>query len=163
MSLFLDSKKVGDTIEIMGPLGSNEYLGCGEFKLGGGRTAKVGHVAMLAGGTGLTPMLQVVQAALLNKSDCTKFTLIYANKCENDILCKDLLDHAEKTSEGRFKVHYTLDYPPSGWAGKTGFITQDLLGIDLRLNKSTNGSRIQACPLRLTLVFAVWGPALEVA
>lgn len=57
MGLYLDSKKVGDYIDIMGPLGVNEYLGAGVFKLPG-RTITVKHVGMMAGGTGLTPMLQ---------------------------------------------------------------------------------------------------------
>mmetsp|Transcript_66253 Transcript_66253/g.158483 ORF Transcript_66253/g.158483 Transcript_66253/m.158483 type:complete len:318 (+) Transcript_66253:91-1044(+) len=126
LGLYLDSKQVGDEVEVKGPLGLIEYLGCGEFKLPG-RTVKVKHVAMLAGGTGLTPMLQVVQAALRNKSDTTKFSLIYGNKTADDILCRDLLDEAVKESAGRFQVHYTLDFPPSGWSGKTGFITQEMI------------------------------------
>merc|ERR1711920_876672 len=92
-SLFLDSKSVGDEIEISGPIGVNEYLGKGTFKLPG-RTIATKSVGMLAGGTGLTPMLQVVQASLRDPADQTKFSLIYANKTEDDILCKDLLDQA---------------------------------------------------------------------
>ena len=40
-----------------GPLGVNEYLGRGTFKLPG-KTITVKHVGMMAGGTGITPMLQ---------------------------------------------------------------------------------------------------------
>eukprot|EP00971_Amphidinium_carterae_P332640 6466880-Amphidinium_carterae.1 len=126
LGLYLDSKKPGDEIEVKGPLGLIEYLGSGEFKLPG-RTVQVKHVGMLAGGTGLTPMLQVMQAALLNKADTTKFSLIYGNKTEDDILCKDLLDKAVQESEGRFQVHYTLDFPPAGWTGKKGFITEAMI------------------------------------
>merc|ERR1712187_470583 len=126
LSLYLDSKKPGDFIEINGPLGVNEYLGSGTFKLPG-RTITVKHVGMMAGGTGLTPMLQVAQAALHHRSDTCKFTLIYANKTEDDILCKDLLEEAAANSNGRFKVHYTLDFPPAKWEGKKGFITQEMI------------------------------------
>lgn len=125
-SLYLDDKKPGDWIEIMGPLGVNEYLGRGMFKLPG-KTVTVKHVGMMAGGTGITPMLQVVQAALRDSGDTCNFYLIYANKTEDDILCQDMLDDLAKNSKGRFKMYYTLDFPPDGWKGKTGFITKDMI------------------------------------
>lgn len=83
---------------------------------------------MMAGGTGLTPMLQVLQASLRdNSSDTTTFALLVANKTEDDILCRsELLSIAEK-SEGRIKVHFTLDFPPAGWKGETGFITPKMI------------------------------------
>jgi cytochrome-b5 reductase len=126
MSLYLDSKKAGDYIEIDGPLGANEYLGQGKFKLPG-RTLDVKHVCMMAGGTGVTPMLQVMQASLQDASDTTKFTLLYGNKTEDDILCRDLLEECQSKSGGRVKVHYTLDFPPQGWTHEKGFITKDMI------------------------------------
>eukprot|EP00416_Gambierdiscus_australes_P040480 CAMPEP_0171093170 /NCGR_PEP_ID=MMETSP0766_2-20121228/38919_1 /TAXON_ID=439317 /ORGANISM="Gambierdiscus australes, Strain CAWD 149" /LENGTH=314 /DNA_ID=CAMNT_0011551567 /DNA_START=27 /DNA_END=971 /DNA_ORIENTATION=- len=125
-SLFLDSKKPGDFIEINGPLGLNEYLGKGSFKVPG-RTVTVRKVGMLAGGTGLTPMLQVARAALMDKEDSCSFSLLYANKTEGDILCRDMLDELSRSSGGRFTVTYTLDFPPSGWQHKVGFITQEMI------------------------------------
>jgi len=126
MGLYLDSKKPGDYIEIKGPIGVNEYLGKGMFK-SPGQTKTLKNIGMLAGGTGLTPMLQVVSAALLDPHDNCKFTLIYANKTEDDILCRDLIEEAEQKSNGRFKVHYTLDFPPSNWKHKVGFITAEMI------------------------------------
>jgi cytochrome-b5 reductase len=127
MGLYLDSRRPGDFIEVMGPVGVNEYLGQGTFKLPG-RTVTVKHVGMLAGGTGLTPMLQVVQAALRDPKDTCKFSLIYANKTEGDILCRSMLDELARGSNGRFKLTYTLDFPPEGWAHKRGFITTGMIG-----------------------------------
>mmetsp|Transcript_47258 Transcript_47258/g.145547 ORF Transcript_47258/g.145547 Transcript_47258/m.145547 type:complete len:330 (+) Transcript_47258:80-1069(+) len=124
--LFLDRKEAGDFVEIKGPVGLIEYLGRGSFKLPG-RTATVREVGMLAGGTGLTPMLQVVTAALRDTGDTCKFTLVYANKTEDDILCRDLLEEAARTSGGRFALHYTLDFPPEGWKHKAGFITAEMI------------------------------------
>lgn len=125
-SLHLDSKRPGDFVEVQGPLGVNEYLGRGTFKLPG-RTVSVTQVGMLAGGTGLTPMLQVVQAALRDPGDTCKFSLIYANKTEDDILCREMLDDLARNSKGRFKLFYTLDFPPPNWKGKTGFITAEMI------------------------------------
>merc|ERR1719375_2011530 len=101
MSLYLDSLKVGDSINIYGPIGVIEYLGCGKFKVPGG-TKQTNHVGMMAGGTGITPMLQVVAAAMKDKADTTRFSLIYANKTKDDILVKDLLEEYEQKSQGRF-------------------------------------------------------------
>jgi len=126
MGLYLDSKKVGEYIDVMGPLGVNEYLGQGKFKLPG-RQVTVKQVGMMAGGTGLTPMLQVVAAALRDPEDKTMFSLIYANKTESDILCRDMLDDLVSKSRGRFLVTLTLDFPPANWKHKQGFITQDMI------------------------------------
>lgn len=126
MSLFLDDKKVGDYIDIMGPLGVNEYLGQGRFKLPG-RQVTVKHVGMMAGGTGLTPMLQVAAAALRDPEDTCTFSLLYANKTEGDILCRDMVDELARNSRGRFKVTYTLDFPPAKWTQRQGFITADMI------------------------------------
>lgn len=126
VGLYLDSLKAGDQVELAGPAGLIEYFGDGKFKVPGKQlTAK--KVGMMAGGSGVTPMLQIVKYALRSPGDTTAFSLIYANKTTDDILVKDLLDEAAASSSGRFTVHYTLDFPPEGWTGKTGFITADMI------------------------------------
>mmetsp|Transcript_35455 Transcript_35455/g.65624 ORF Transcript_35455/g.65624 Transcript_35455/m.65624 type:complete len:321 (-) Transcript_35455:109-1071(-) len=123
---FLDERKPGDFIEIQGPFGTVEYLGKGGFKLPGG-TVVVDHVGMLAGGTGITPMLQILTAALRDPSDQCKFSLIYANKTEEDILLRDRLEAEVQASNGRLKVHYTLDFPPPKWKHRVGFISPEMI------------------------------------
>lgn len=83
---------------------------------------------MLAGGTGITPMMQVVRAAVKNHAkDKINFWLIYANQTEEDILLRSELDALARSTEIDFRVHYTLDRPPAnGWAGSEGFITADM-------------------------------------
>lgn len=49
---------MGDSIAISGPWGMNEYLGKGKFMIGR-REVECKKLGMLAGGTGITPMLQV--------------------------------------------------------------------------------------------------------
>ena len=80
---------------------------------------------MIAGGSGITPMLQILVAALEDKSNednTTKFSLIYANQTENDILCREKLEDLEKRFPNRFRLHYTLDRPPQGWKYSSGFV-----------------------------------------
>jgi len=126
MSQHVDSKKVGDHLTIMGPVGMHEYLGRGSFKMPGNVMFSKRY-GLLAGGAGITPMLQLVWAALHDRSDTCTFSMIYANKTEDDILCQDIIEELVEMSKGRFKVAYTLDFPPEGWKHKKGFITAEMI------------------------------------
>lgn len=46
------------------------------------------EVALLAGGSGIAPVFQVIRFALENGKDETRLYLIYANKTEGDILLR---------------------------------------------------------------------------
>ena len=76
---------------------------------------------MIAGGTGITPMLQIIRAAMKNPLDLTKINLIYANVNEEDILLKKELDELAQTYSTRFAVYYVLNNPPAGWTGGVWF------------------------------------------
>jgi len=121
----LGKMRIGDQLTIKGPFGLIEYLGRGRFKIGRNEVAKK-FVGMMAGGSGITPMLQILVAALedadRNEDHTTKFSLIYANQTEADILCRDRLEDLERRFPKRFRLHYTLDRPPAGWKYSTGFI-----------------------------------------
>jgi cytochrome-b5 reductase len=66
LSQYLGDMKVGDSVDVRGPTGHIEYAAPGTLRLWNKlkkkeapRTVKVKHLAMMAGGTGITPMLQV--------------------------------------------------------------------------------------------------------
>jgi len=80
---------------------------------------------MIAGGTGITPMLQVIRAALKNPLDRTKLSLIYANVNPEDILLKKELDELAASHTHRFKVYYVLNNPGASWSGGVGFVSKD--------------------------------------
>lgn len=89
MSQHLDSLKIGDSIDIKGPKGHMEYLGNGgNFwvkPVGKPKsTRQASHFIMIAGGTGITPMLQVLHYMFRNPGNDTnvKATLLYANQSE---------------------------------------------------------------------------------
>uniref|UniRef100_A0A0G4I2N1 NADH-cytochrome b5 reductase n=1 Tax=Chromera velia CCMP2878 TaxID=1169474 RepID=A0A0G4I2N1_9ALVE len=132
MSQYLDSLNVGDTIDIQGPVGKIEYHGNGKFTNGKVALQQKKHVGMLAGGTGITPMLQIADAILRDPSDPTTVSLLYANQTEDDILLRSKFEELTQTHPDRFKVWYTLDRPPkSGWKYSTGFITKDMIAEHL--------------------------------
>ena len=68
---------------------------------------------MLAGGTGITPMYQVINAILRDPSDRTQLSLVSANVGEDDILLRRELDTLAATHDN-FRVHYVLNNPPAG-------------------------------------------------
>lgn len=73
--------QIGDTIDVKGPLGHFEYTGPGKYaKNRKPKTCK--KIAMIAGGTGITPCYQVAQHILEDPEDDTEIALLYANKCE---------------------------------------------------------------------------------
>ena len=60
MSQHLEKMQLGDTIEVKGPLGHFIYDGRSQFRSSGKKgTAK--KMSMIAGGTGITPMFQIIK------------------------------------------------------------------------------------------------------
>lgn len=99
---------------------------------------KHSHIALVAGGTGITPMYQLARAIFSNPDDKTKVTLVFANVTEEDILLKREFEDLENTYPQRFRAFYVLDKPPQGWKGGKGFINKELLKTVLPEPKSEN-------------------------
>ncbi len=66
-------------------------------------------LGMIAGGTGITPMLQIIKAVLKNPEDKTQLSLIFANVNLDDILLKSELDELAEKYASQFKVFYVLN------------------------------------------------------
>ncbi|CAL1695983.1 unnamed protein product [Somion occarium] len=114
ISRYISLLKIGDKIRVKGPKGQFTYSP---------RVAR--HLGMIAGGTGITPMLQIIRAVLKNPEDKTKLSLIYANVNYEDILLKKELDELAARHPDRFTVYYVLNNPPVGWKGGVGFVTKE--------------------------------------
>ncbi|KAJ6102014.1 hypothetical protein N7486_004441 [Penicillium sp. IBT 16267x] len=99
---------------------------------------KHNHIALIAGGTGITPMYQLARHIFKNPDDRTKVTLIFGNVKEEDILLKKELEELENTYPQRFRAFYVLDQPPKDWAGGKGFISKELLKTVLPEPKEEN-------------------------
>eukprot|EP00240_Pyramimonas_obovata_P005765 CAMPEP_0118936090 /NCGR_PEP_ID=MMETSP1169-20130426/16006_1 /TAXON_ID=36882 /ORGANISM="Pyramimonas obovata, Strain CCMP722" /LENGTH=333 /DNA_ID=CAMNT_0006879201 /DNA_START=115 /DNA_END=1116 /DNA_ORIENTATION=- len=128
MSQYLDSLEVGkDTIDIKGPVGRVNYKGFGQFLIGRKELPKKKNIGMMAGGTGITPMLQMIAAVLRNPADNSKLSLLYANQTEDDILVRQELEELAKENPDRFKVWYTVDRPAEHWKYSSGFITTEMI------------------------------------
>lgn len=85
------------------------------------------HIALIAGGTGITPMYQLCRAIFNNPEDRTKVTLVFGNVTEDDVLLKHELHELENRYPQRFRAFYVLDRAPAEWVGGRGHINKDLL------------------------------------
>jgi cytochrome-b5 reductase len=115
MSVHLDNLKIGDTINVSGPKGRFLY-----------EKNKYARIGMIAGGTGITPMLQVIKEILKYEDDTTQVTLLFGNITELDIILKQMIDELVEKNP-RFKVYYVLNEPPTGWTQGVGFITKQMI------------------------------------
>ncbi|GMY23537.1 NADH--cytochrome b5 reductase 1-like isoform X1 [Fagus crenata] len=107
-------------------VGYFELVVKGRFKYNPGYARALG---MLAGGTGITPMFQLIRAILQNPKDKTNVHLIYANVTLDDILLKEDIDAFARKYPNRLKVYYVLNQPPETWNGGTGFISKEMIQI----------------------------------
>ncbi|MCJ1229812.1 NADH-cytochrome b5 reductase [Toensbergia leucococca] len=96
------------------------------------------HIALIAGGTGITPMYQLARAIFKNPEDKTKVTLVFGNLTEQDILLKREFEELENEYPQRFRAFYVLNTPPDGWTQGKGHITKDLLKTVLPEPKNEN-------------------------
>ena len=71
--------------------------------------------------------MQVIAAILKDPKDRTVISLLFANQTEGDILVRDMLEGLQKMHPDRFKLWYTLDSPPKGWAYSSGFIDEAMI------------------------------------
>ncbi|XP_022226353.1 NADH-cytochrome b5 reductase 3 isoform X2 [Drosophila obscura] len=115
MTQHLEQLELGDKISFRGPSGRLQYLGNGTFSIKKLRKDPPKHVTakrvnMIAGGTGITPMLQLVREVLKrNDKDKTEMALLFANQSEKDILLRGELDELAQKHPDQFKVWYTVD------------------------------------------------------
>jgi len=132
MTQHLESLAIGDSIDVRGPSGLLVYAGRGVFEIkedkkGEAKQVSAARVSMIAGGTGITPMLQLVRAVFRDSEDKTCLSLLLANQSEDDILLRKELEDVEKEHPDRFKLWYTVDRPNEGWKYSSGFINAEMI------------------------------------
>lgn len=134
MSQHLHSMTPGEQLEFKGPIPKYPW-----------EANKHEHIALIAGGTGITPMFQLARKIFSNPDDKTKVTLVFGNISEEDILLKKEWEELENTYPRQFRVFYTLDNPPDGWAFGKGYVTKELLKTVLPEPKEGEKIKIFVC------------------
>ncbi|KAM0748532.1 ferredoxin reductase-like protein [Meredithblackwellia eburnea MCA 4105] len=120
MTSHIFSLAPGDSLQIKGPIPKFTY-----------KANQFDSIALIAGGSGITPMWQLIQQIDSDPSDKTKVHLVFGNVTEEDILLRKELEAIAKSKPSQFKFHFVLDQPPSGWTGPSGYMDQKLLGSTL--------------------------------
>ncbi|KXS18993.1 hypothetical protein M427DRAFT_95808 [Gonapodya prolifera JEL478] len=122
------ASKEENKVMIRGPTGHIRYQGKGNFNIDQSYLW-ANRIAMVAGGTGITPMFQLARAILLDPDDCTRVRLVFSNKFRGDVLLYDELNELAEKSKGKFEVFHTLSHetPKSVKDRSTGTITIQML------------------------------------
>jgi len=123
--------KPGQFVNVRGPVGRFNY-----------KTNQVKEIGLVAGGSGITPILQVISEVTTTPEDFTKLHLIYANETENDILLREELEELNEVYPN-IDVHYTLTHPPANWDGDVGYVSKEM--VEKYLPKPSSDSRILVC------------------
>ncbi|XP_038067160.1 NADH-cytochrome b5 reductase-like [Patiria miniata] len=125
MSQYITVWKEDDDIEWRGPYGTFSY-----------QPNQYRRIVMLAAGTGITPMLQVIRHIVINEDDETFVRLVYSSRTYSDILLRETLN--ELTAYWNFTVLYALsretpgEHPTSyGESFHYGRIQRDTLAAEM--------------------------------
>jgi nitrate reductase (NAD(P)H) len=127
MTKALDSLPIGHFVEFKGPIGKFEYLGRGLCAINT-VPRRVKRFFMICGGSGITPIFQVLRAVMQDKQDQTCCVVLDGNRLREDILCKEELDVFARENGDRCRILHTLSKAPEDWTGLRGRIGKELLG-----------------------------------
>ena len=126
MTQAMDSLPIGHFIEFKGPIGKFIYIGNGKCAINGAER-RVKKFVMVCGGSGITPIFQVLRAIMQDRDDPTQCVVLNGNRLVEDILCKEQLDEFAKENEERCRLVHTLTNPSADWKGLRGRIGGELL------------------------------------
>lgn len=99
---------------------------------------EIKKLSLLAGGTGIAPMIQIVRAYLyhlvgagapsgepLLDPTTSGVRLVYASEQEFDLAFTDVLQSIQDTYPAYFQYYIVLNHPPLGWTEGVGFVNED--------------------------------------
>ncbi|KAK6457380.1 NADH-cytochrome b-5 reductase [Scheffersomyces xylosifermentans] len=121
----------GQTVKFRGPVGNLDYQPNMAKELG-----------LIAGGSGITPILQVITSIITNPDDHTKISLLFANETEKDILLRAEIDEIASRYPD-LKVQYTVTRPTDSWKGSVGYVNKEM--IEKFMPENNGANRIFIC------------------
>jgi ferredoxin-NADP reductase len=116
-SIRLKSMKPLDWVSIDGPYG--KFTCECEYE----------KILFLAGGIGITPFFSIIKYCTDNNLG-TSIVLFYGARNQNEIAFKEELDEMQEKNPN-LRVIYILNDPLVGWSGKTGFVSVDLVKVEV--------------------------------
>lgn len=118
LSTYLQNKNVGDTVVVSETIQKRECR-LNEFK----------NVLMIAGGTGVTPMFQLLREHILSGINTTDFTLLFLNKTDKDAFLLSELETLKKKSNGKLQIIHIFSQGTESPDSQhiSGVLTKDML------------------------------------
>ncbi len=113
------------------------------------------HVALVAGGAGITPIYQLAKGILNNPEDKTRITLVWGVNTDADIFLREEFSALERRFPGRFRAVYAISHPEPGSPYPKGYVTKQVL--------DEAGLGAGAAENKDTKVFVCGPPAMEKA
>lgn len=110
------SWKVGDTVEVMTPMGNFYSVLSGNNKK---------QYVLFAGGSGITPMMSILKSVLYIEKQST-ITLVYANRDEDSVIFKSELEKLVADHSERLKLVNVYDNPKT----QVSDLQKGLLSVD---------------------------------
>lgn len=145
MTMALDSIPIGHFVDFRGPLGKFEYLGESVCRIGG-KKRTVERFIMVCGGSGVTPIYQVLRAVAENDDDETECVVLNGNRFEEDILLKDELDDLMDKGDYRTRLVHSLTKPGDDWTGRRGRMDKAFFAEQVGApEKSDKSSMVLVC------------------
>ena len=132
MSTHIHDLKENDTLSFKGPIVKWKW-----------EPNQYESIALIGGGTGITPLYQLLNQITKNPEDKTKVSLFYGSLTEGDILIKKEIDDIISKHKEQVKVHYFVDKASANWDGQSGVITKDYL--ESHLPGPSKESKIFVC------------------
>ena len=130
----LRSLNVNDVIAFKGPI----------VKYDAATAASKSSVSMIAGGTGITPMLQLAEELLKNLKYTKPVGLIYCSTSVDDIMMRERLEGLQKTYPN-FSVHFMVDKETQGWTGGVGYVSKATVSEHLPCRAEDENALVVVC------------------
>ena len=108
--------KVGDSVEVMTPMGNFSSILSGNNKK---------HYVLFAGGSGITPMMSILKSVLYIEKQ-SNVTLVYANRDEDSVIFKTEIEKIVSENADRVKVLNVYDNPKT----QVSDLQKGLLSVD---------------------------------
>lgn len=116
MSTYLnEGVRPGDLLQVLGPSGQFTPQPSPDRRR---------HLILLAGGSGITPMMSIIRTVLQVEPQ-SRITLLYGNRGEADIVFYRALQGLAAAHTDRLNVRFVLAHPPPGWRGGQGQLDAD--------------------------------------
>ncbi|KAG5491957.1 hypothetical protein GH5_00853 [Leishmania sp. Ghana 2012 LV757] len=93
------------------------------------RKTVIRRLALIAGGSGVAPMLQIIKAALNRPyvDNIETIRLVYAAEDEHELTYRSLLKQYSAENPGKFDCGFVLNNPPEGWMEGVGYVDRATL------------------------------------